>query len=127
MRHVANILNKLGLRSRAQVAVWAVQRGLGSEQQGRPAGDAQGPPARAYTVLPTRPGSTYTAKMHWFWRWPRHTRLLVWSDFSKEKMDVTLTYRPAHPATPRRGGDGRAAAAAALPVTGWPRPSAARA
>jgi DNA-binding CsgD family transcriptional regulator len=28
VRHVANILNKLGLRSRAQVAVWAVERGL---------------------------------------------------------------------------------------------------
>ncbi len=38
VRHVANILNKLGLRSRAQVAVWAVQRGLGSERPGRPAG-----------------------------------------------------------------------------------------
>jgi DNA-binding NarL/FixJ family response regulator len=29
VRHVANILNKLGLKSRAQVAVWAVERGLG--------------------------------------------------------------------------------------------------
>jgi DNA-binding NarL/FixJ family response regulator len=38
VRHVANILNKLGLRSRARVAVWAVQRGLGSELPGRPAG-----------------------------------------------------------------------------------------
>ena len=28
VRHVANILGKLGLRSRAQVAVWAVERGL---------------------------------------------------------------------------------------------------
>jgi DNA-binding CsgD family transcriptional regulator len=28
VRHVANILNKLGMGSRAQVAVWAVQRGL---------------------------------------------------------------------------------------------------
>jgi adenylate cyclase len=28
LRHVANILNKLGLRSRAQVAVWAVGHGL---------------------------------------------------------------------------------------------------
>jgi adenylate cyclase len=28
VRHVANILSKLGLRSRAQVAVWAVDRGL---------------------------------------------------------------------------------------------------
>lgn len=27
VRHVANILNKLGLKSRAQVAVWAVERG----------------------------------------------------------------------------------------------------
>ena len=27
-RHVANILNKLGMRSRAQVAVWAVEHGL---------------------------------------------------------------------------------------------------
>ena len=27
VRHVANILNKLGLHSRAQVAVWAVERG----------------------------------------------------------------------------------------------------
>ena len=26
VRHVANILNKLGLKSRAQVAVWAVER-----------------------------------------------------------------------------------------------------
>jgi adenylate cyclase len=30
VRHVANILGKLGLRSRGQVAVWAVQRGLAS-------------------------------------------------------------------------------------------------
>ena len=30
VRHVANILNKLGLKSRAKVAVWAVERGLGS-------------------------------------------------------------------------------------------------
>ncbi|MCA1644512.1 MAG: LuxR C-terminal-related transcriptional regulator, partial [Chloroflexi bacterium] len=29
VRHVANILNKLGFRSRAQVAVWAVERGIG--------------------------------------------------------------------------------------------------
>jgi DNA-binding NarL/FixJ family response regulator len=28
VRHVANILNKLGFRSRAQVAAWAVERGL---------------------------------------------------------------------------------------------------
>jgi DNA-binding NarL/FixJ family response regulator len=34
VRHVANILGKLGLRSRAQVAVWAVERGL----RPRPAG-----------------------------------------------------------------------------------------
>jgi DNA-binding CsgD family transcriptional regulator len=27
-RHVANILNKLGMRSRAQVAVWAIEHGL---------------------------------------------------------------------------------------------------
>jgi DNA-binding NarL/FixJ family response regulator len=27
-RHVANILNKLGYHSRAQIAVWAVERGL---------------------------------------------------------------------------------------------------
>lgn len=27
-RHVANILNKLGMRSRAQVAAWAVRQGL---------------------------------------------------------------------------------------------------
>jgi len=27
-RHVANILNKLAMRSRAQVAVWVVQIGL---------------------------------------------------------------------------------------------------
>ena len=26
--HVANILRKLGLRSRTQIAVWAVERGL---------------------------------------------------------------------------------------------------
>jgi DNA-binding NarL/FixJ family response regulator len=30
VRHVANILNRLGLRSRAQIAVWAVERGLNS-------------------------------------------------------------------------------------------------
>jgi class 3 adenylate cyclase/DNA-binding CsgD family transcriptional regulator len=30
VRHVANILSKLGLRSRGQVAVWAIQRGLAS-------------------------------------------------------------------------------------------------
>jgi DNA-binding NarL/FixJ family response regulator len=30
VRHVANILGKLGLKSRAQVAVWAVERGLRS-------------------------------------------------------------------------------------------------
>jgi DNA-binding NarL/FixJ family response regulator len=30
VRHVANILNKLGLHSRAQVAVWAVERGRSS-------------------------------------------------------------------------------------------------
>lgn len=38
VRHVANILNSLGLRSRAQVAVWAVERGLvaaRSEQSSR--------------------------------------------------------------------------------------------
>ena len=29
VRHVANILNKLGLKSRAQVAVWAVERAQG--------------------------------------------------------------------------------------------------
>ena len=29
VRHVANILAKLALKSRAQVAVWAVERGLG--------------------------------------------------------------------------------------------------
>lgn len=34
VRHVANILNKLGLRSRAQVAVWAVERGIGSRRPG---------------------------------------------------------------------------------------------
>ena len=28
VRHVANIVSKLGFRSRAQVAVWAVERGL---------------------------------------------------------------------------------------------------
>jgi DNA-binding NarL/FixJ family response regulator len=28
VRHVANILDKLGLKSRAQVAVWAVERRL---------------------------------------------------------------------------------------------------
>jgi hypothetical protein len=27
-RHVANILNKLGLRSRTEVALWAAERGL---------------------------------------------------------------------------------------------------
>jgi DNA-binding NarL/FixJ family response regulator len=31
-RHVANILAKLGLRSRTQVAVWAVRRGLAIDQ-----------------------------------------------------------------------------------------------
>ena len=30
VRHVANILNRLGMRSRAQIAVWAVERGLTS-------------------------------------------------------------------------------------------------
>jgi class 3 adenylate cyclase/CheY-like chemotaxis protein/DNA-binding CsgD family transcriptional regulator len=34
VRHVANILNKLALKSRAQVAVWAVERGLGSSGTG---------------------------------------------------------------------------------------------
>jgi DNA-binding NarL/FixJ family response regulator len=32
VRHVANILSKLGLKSRAQVAVWAVERALSSER-----------------------------------------------------------------------------------------------
>ena len=36
VRHVANILGKLGLKSRAQVAVWAVERGLGSRSPGQP-------------------------------------------------------------------------------------------
>jgi DNA-binding NarL/FixJ family response regulator len=27
-RHVANILNKLGMRSRSQIAAWAVEHGL---------------------------------------------------------------------------------------------------
>jgi DNA-binding response OmpR family regulator/DNA-binding CsgD family transcriptional regulator len=36
VRHVANILGKLGLRSRAQVAVWAVERGLGPRSAGWP-------------------------------------------------------------------------------------------
>ena len=35
VRHVANILNKLDLKSRAQVAVWAVERGLGSRHPGQ--------------------------------------------------------------------------------------------
>jgi DNA-binding CsgD family transcriptional regulator len=35
VRHVANILAKLGVRSRAQVAVWAVGRGLGTSPQGQ--------------------------------------------------------------------------------------------
>jgi DNA-binding CsgD family transcriptional regulator len=35
VRHVANILGKLGLRSRAQVAVWAVERGLRSKPAGQ--------------------------------------------------------------------------------------------
>jgi DNA-binding NarL/FixJ family response regulator len=30
-RHIANILNKLGLHTRAQVAVWATERGLVSQ------------------------------------------------------------------------------------------------
>jgi DNA-binding NarL/FixJ family response regulator len=34
VRHVANILDKLGLKSRAQVAVWAVERGLRSGRSG---------------------------------------------------------------------------------------------
>jgi non-specific serine/threonine protein kinase len=29
-RHVSNILSKLGVRSRAQLAVWAAERGLTS-------------------------------------------------------------------------------------------------
>ena len=37
VRHVANILNKLGLKSRAKVAVWAVERGL----EGRPKSQQQ--------------------------------------------------------------------------------------
>ena len=32
-RHVANILTKLGMRSRAQVAVWAVEHGLGGSNR----------------------------------------------------------------------------------------------
>ena len=36
VRHVANILNKLGFRSRAQVAVWAVERGLARTVGTRP-------------------------------------------------------------------------------------------
>jgi DNA-binding NarL/FixJ family response regulator len=35
VRHVANILDKLGLKSRAQVAVWAVERGLRSGRPGQ--------------------------------------------------------------------------------------------
>jgi adenylate cyclase len=38
VRHVANILDKLGLKSRAQVAVWAVERGLRSTRQSQPSG-----------------------------------------------------------------------------------------
>jgi DNA-binding NarL/FixJ family response regulator len=36
VRHVANILDKLGLKSRAQVAVWAVERGLRSRRPSQP-------------------------------------------------------------------------------------------
>jgi DNA-binding NarL/FixJ family response regulator len=38
VRHVANILGKLGLKSRAQVAVWAVEHGLGPSRTGQPDG-----------------------------------------------------------------------------------------
>lgn len=31
--HVSNILSKLGLTSRAQVAVWAAEKGLGKHKQ----------------------------------------------------------------------------------------------
>jgi DNA-binding CsgD family transcriptional regulator len=37
VRHVANILNKLGMGSRAQVAVWAVEQGLAPVARGREA------------------------------------------------------------------------------------------
>lgn len=36
--HVQNILNKLGFNTRAQVAAWAVERGLKGDQKGEPGG-----------------------------------------------------------------------------------------
>jgi DNA-binding NarL/FixJ family response regulator len=35
--HVGHVLNKLGLRSRAQIAVWAVEHGLVAAESARPA------------------------------------------------------------------------------------------
>jgi non-specific serine/threonine protein kinase len=34
VRHVANILNKLSMNSRAQVAAWAIQQGLAGSSRG---------------------------------------------------------------------------------------------
>jgi hypothetical protein len=41
--HVEHILNKLGLRSRAQVAVWAAAQGLLDRPDGPPSGPPPGP------------------------------------------------------------------------------------
>jgi DNA-binding NarL/FixJ family response regulator len=32
-KHVANMLSKLGFASRAQIAVWATEKGLGEKEQ----------------------------------------------------------------------------------------------
>ena len=34
-KHIENILCKLGLTSRVQIAVWAREKGLGSQEQGQ--------------------------------------------------------------------------------------------
>ena len=50
--HIEHILNKLGLRSRAQVAVWAAEQGL----LDRPGGPSTGPAARPHRG-PSSPSS----------------------------------------------------------------------
>ena len=34
-KHIENILSKLGFTSRAQIAVWAIEKGLGKKEQGQ--------------------------------------------------------------------------------------------
>ena len=34
-KHIENILSKLGFTSRAQIAVWASEKGLGQKEQGQ--------------------------------------------------------------------------------------------